>query len=452
MSNIINPYPTSWVKAIDEIDLLDFFHYKFPSFYWDNSRKAFVDHPNPALRSNKFVFFKGRDGRQNYISRASGSGGNLIHFIKNEICKGNTNWTTAINEELLTFYPLLETVKKTNNKKDINFQKIFENNNLSKEFILSGNLLNLHNSQKQYITGFRQISDNTLNSSEFKNVVKTYQPHDKKYYCIGIPLFNIKEDVVGVNRIFTYEKSDFFNEKKFVPGSDNRIGFSKSNKLEDTEKIIIAEGIFDGMAHYEIFKPKRSEYLFSNGELGRSKVAEMIKYIEQRNISTIELANDNDVKGNYFNLLFLSYIIPNLKLKSANNKAINISITEGDFVNMYNVNKMCDHFLNKNNKIVLDIAENQGNENMLEISDLFIFSRKNNNTEIDISLPNQKEFLEEFNNFIPNMFVKQDLHFSICKPISKDFNDDLKIHHSILSNEKTLDSNLDKEVDNNVSR
>ncbi|WP_159479715.1 toprim domain-containing protein [Chryseobacterium sp. 18068] len=440
-----------WEKAISEIDLIDYFTHKFPNFYWDNQRKAFVDNPNSSLRTDKFVFFKGKDGKQNYLSRASGNGGNLIHFIKNEICRGNTNWTHGVNEELSKLYPLLETLKKHDYKKEIDHHKIFENN-ISKEFQISGKLLNLHSSQKDYITGFRQISDNTLNSLEFLHVVKTYQPQDNKYYCIGIPLYNTKEDVVGVNRIFTYEKSDLFNEKKFLPGSDNRIGFSKSNTLIGTDTFIIGEGIFDGMAHYEIFKPKNSEYLFSNGELGRSKVAEMLKYIEGRNVNKIVFANDNDVKGNYFNLLFLSYIIPNLKLKSVNNKSINISITDGDFVNMINVNKMCDYFLNKNNKIVNAISENKGNENMLEISDLFIFSRKNNTTEIDISLPNQKEFLEEFNNFIPNMFVKQDLHFSICKPISKDFNDDLKIHHSILSNEKNLDSNLDKEVDNNVSR
>lgn len=427
-----------WNKAIDEIDLIDYFKHKFPSFYWDNSRKAFIDNPDPSLRSNKFVFFKGKDGKQNYISRNTGNGGNLIHFIKNEIANRNTNWATTVNEELSNFYPLLAEIKKNITKNEYDIRQVF-NNHISSEFQLTGKLLPLHEKQKDFITGHREISLTTINSPEFRNAVKTYQPFNQKYFCIGVPLVNIEESIVGVNKIFTYEKSDFFNEKRFEPGSDNRNGFSKSNKLDSTDTFIISEGIWDGMAHFEIYKPKNSEYLFSNGELGINKANAMLKYIDKREVKNIVLANDNDMKGNYFNLLILSQIIPNLKLKGATDKMISLSIVEGDKVNISKVNEMCNHFLNKNNELVQAIAENKGGKNLLEVSDLFIYSRKGATNEIEITLPLQKDFIEEFNNFLPEMFAEQEIKYKISKATTKDFNDDLKLI-------KSQKKNFEKEI------
>ena len=63
-----------WRKALEEINLIDYFKYKYPNFFYDQGRKAFVDNSNPSLRTNKFVFFKGKDGYLNYIERAGGNG------------------------------------------------------------------------------------------------------------------------------------------------------------------------------------------------------------------------------------------------------------------------------------------------------------------------------------------------------------------------------------------
>lgn len=312
-----------WNLAIEQINLTQYFLYKFPNFYWDNYRKAYVDNPSASLRSNKYIFFKGRDGKQNYIYRHSGKGGNLINFIKNEICNSNEDWHKKVNEELSNFDPGIKTLVERNlQEKQTNTINAYYQR---KEFSLCGYLLPLHQNQESYITEYRKISNKVMQSPLFSEVIKTYTPEEKKSYCIGIGLYNTKMDLVGLNRIFTQPNTILFNQKKFLKDSDNRTGFSKSNTLENTRTFILTESIWDAMAHFELYNPKRTEYLISNGEISITKAKEIISYLKKRKAKTIILANDNDTRGSYFNLLCLSLLIDELEIRTIGKNQIEIS-------------------------------------------------------------------------------------------------------------------------------
>ncbi|REC40567.1 hypothetical protein [Chryseobacterium sp. 5_R23647] len=435
-----------WDAASKNIDLRDYITYRFPNFYISQRHPVtsksveLVDNDDPSLRTNKYgVFFK--NGVWLYNSRYTDKGGDFVQFVKNEVARGR-DWEKVINEELEKYYPVQYELREKNK----HFPTPIPSNRIGVGFQLNGKLYSLFKGSLEYITEFRKLSLNTINSPVFKDVAKSYIAQGKKSYCIGIPLINTKEEMVGLNRIFTYKESTLFNEKRFLSTSDNTYGFSKSNTLKNTEKFILCEGIWDGMAHYELNQPKNVEYIFSNGELGKDKAIEILKYIEQRGVKNIEFANDNDLRGNIFDLLLLNLLIPNLKLKASSKEVLTISIIAGESVFSSKVEEMLNHFLSKNNDLVNTIKANNGNETMLSQNDLFIFNKKNESNEIEISLPNRKDYISDFNNFAIHMFSYPN-EISISKAESKDFNDDLKTIKT--ANLKTdLEISVEKTTDN----
>lgn len=435
-----------WEAANQNIDLRDYITYRLPNFYisrkhTNNSTEVtLVDNDDPSLRSDKYGVFK-KNGIWLYVSRHTPNGGNFVQFVKNEIAKGE-NWQRILNQELERYYPVQFELREKNK----HFPEPIPSKRIGVGFQLKGKLYSLFKGSLEYITEFRKLSLNTINSPVFKDVAKSYIAQGKKSYCIGIPLINTKEEMVGLNRIFTYKESTLFNEKKFLATSDNTYGFSKSNTLKNTEKFILCEGIWDGMAHYELNQPKNVEYIFSNGELGKNKAIEILKYIEQRGVKKIEFANDNDLRGNIFDLILLNLLIPNLKLKASSPEVLTISIIAGESVISSKVEEMLNHFLSKNNDLVNTIKANNGNETMLSQSDLFIFNKKNESNEIEIYLPNRKDYISDFNNFAINMFSYPN-EISISKAESKDFNDDLKAIKAANLN-TNLETSVEKTTDN----
>lgn len=416
-----------WQKAKEEIDLMDYFYYRFPNFHRaSNAGKShiYVDNGNKLLRSDKYEFIKGKDGFTNYFSRHSSGAGNLIHFIKNEVAHNSDNWRNIVNEELGLFYPLLEEFKQRIEKEPIKYSKPTEEKQLV-DFSAQGKLLPLNNNQLPYLTNFRQLSIDTINSPLFKNVICSYKDHLKNFYCIGIPVINEQEQTIGINRIFTYENSQYFNQKLFVAGSDNYNGFTKSNTFSDTNRFVICEGIFDAMAHFEIYRLQKTEYICSNGELGNNKLNNILRYIKTRNANEIILANDNDIRGNYFDLHIISHLIPSLKIKAFNKKFVSLSIVEGNSIYAKEVDTILNRLLLINDKVINEIKVSSGDKTMLESSDLVIFSKNSETNEIDITLPYQNEFLSLFNKFVVEIFQSKDYKITIEKSDLKDFNADL---------------------------
>lgn len=413
-----------WDQAMEQIDLAEYLMYKFPSFYYDKERKSYVDHPDPKMRSGKFAIIprhKTKDGFDNFIFRNTGKGGNFLAFIRNHVATGDSKWQDVVNKEIQEYLPHMDALKKNGTtRKEVKTENY--NNHVTKEFQVSGKFLPLHQGQLKYITQFRKISEETLNSKPFKDLVKSYQPINQKFFCIGIPLLNTEENIVGVNKIMTIENSDFYNEKLFEPGSDNRLGFSKSNRLERTDKFVIMESTWDSMAHYELKAPGNTEYISSNGEVGLHKAHAIISYIEARGVNNIILANDNDTKGHLFDLMFLCQLVPNLKFKDVNKETVTVSIIFNDNVDSVKIRDLVDNTRQKNS-IVKD--ENSVSTDLCEVK----YNKES--CETIFQIPNTKEFLKLFNSHIPGMFYNLPKQISIEKADNKDFNDDLKIKKEV---------------------
>lgn len=429
----MNQKMLNWEDAISTIDLVEYFNYKFPNFYYDQSRKAYVDNSNPQLRSDKFVFFKGKDGKQNYLSRHSGLGGNLINFIANHIVNNNNNKWEAVNQELQTFDQLLPAVKnEIKNKVSLNIKEELFNNEITDKFQLTGKFYPLHANQLNYITKEREIIASVVNSPTFKDVAKSYVSQNSNNFVIGVPLIDENKNVVGVFKNNTQTNYANAIPKSFEKGSQNQIGFSKSNDILNSKSFTLTESIWDAMAHFQLKRPDNSEYIFTNGELAQNKINSILNYAEKRGISKFNLAHDNDARGHYFDLMFINQVSPGIKMNNFGNKYISIAFKIDDNVNLKKLEKML-LLMNQLDKNTLQYIQSNFNKTdamqLIKDTNALSYFLKNENS-YQFILPNEGKYISEFNQFSLEIFnnVKKDI--SIEKSISKDFNDDLKLMNS----------------------
>lgn len=432
-----------WQNAIKEINLVDFFRYKMPHFFYDNNRKAFVDNLDPKLRSDKFEFFKGRDGQQNYISRATGNAGNLIHFIKNHVVTQSDNVWKQINVELASYQDNLPEIqnhlKTSENKQNYPNQIQLYSNRMSEEFQVRGELLPLHEKQLAYITDFRKIKMETIKSPLFKNVLQSYKS-ESNFYSIGLPIKNIENQIVGILKTYTNDQYDNFNVKRFEKDSNNDVGFSTSNSITDSiaskdkqgaRNLTITESVWDAMAHYEIQKPKNSDYLFTNGEVSLNKSYIIKQYYDKKAFNSLTLAMDNDKKGQQFELFILSQFIPDLNVNYVDDKYISVGINydqnnidSTQFKNMLRgFNKIDEENLSYLTKSVV----NKDFLRKLVLQEKGIsFVKKEKENFYEIIVPMQKDYISLFNEQIIKIFNAISKKVNIEKSQTKDWNDDLK--------------------------
>lgn len=432
-----------WQNAIKEINLVDFFRYKMPHFFYDNNRKAFVDNLDPKLRSDKFEFFKGRDGHQNYISRATGNAGNLIHFIKNHVVTKSDNVWKEINVELASYQDNLPEIqnylKTSENKQNYPNQIQLYSNRMSEEFQVRGELLPLHEKQLAYITDFRKIKMETIKSPLFKNVLQSYKS-ESNFYSIGLPIKNIENQIVGILKTYTNDQYDNFNVKRFEKDSNNDVGFSTSNSITDSiaskdkqgaRNLTITESVWDAMAHYELQKPKNSDYLFTNGEVSLNKSYIIKQYYDKKAFNSLTLAMDNDKKGQQFELFILSQFIPDLNVNYVDDKYISVGINydqnnidSTQFKNMLRgFNKIDEENLSYLTKSVV----NKDFLRKLVLQEKGIsFVKKEKENFYEIIIPMQKDYISLFNEQIIKIFNAISKKVNIEKSQTKDWNDDLK--------------------------
>lgn len=430
-----------WQKAIKEINLIDFFRYKMPSFFYDSNRKAFVDHFDPKQRSDKFEFFLGKDGNQNYISRATGNGGNLIHFIKNHIATDSNNVWKEINKELNEYRNnlprILEEVRSRESLQNYPNQAQLFHNRMQEDFQVQGEFLPLHERQLEYITKFRKINKETIDSPLFKNVVQSYKSISN-FYSIGLKIKDIDEKVVGVIKTYTNEQYDNFNIKKFEINSKNDIAFSTSNKLptspgekQGARNLTITESVWDALSHYELKYPKNTEYLFSNGEISLNKSYIIKQFYDKRAYTSLSLAMDNDKKGHQFELFILSQFIPDMKVNYVDNKFISVGIIyDENNLDSSQFRQMIRGFSKidqENLKYLNDNVPTKEFIRKLIVEEKGIsFIKKDKEKYYEIIIPMQKNYLALFNEQIIRIFNSVAKKVEIEKSITKDWNDDLR--------------------------
>ncbi|WP_139423929.1 toprim domain-containing protein [Chryseobacterium mulctrae] len=442
------PLMINWDQAMNEINLMDFFVYKFPNFFYDKSRDAFVDNLDPKLRTNKFQFGKGKDGRQNYFVRGSGTPGNLIHFIKNFVVQHESKVWEGVNRELIAYKSNLETIKQNlttvyeKQKLNEDFRNKMFTRELSDEFILKGKFYPIHQNQKDYVTNYRQISIETLNHPLFQNIVKSFKDEKDPFFTLAFEIKDTSGKVVGVQKINTNPDYDNFNSKRFVSGTQNDVGFGFSNTVEidkinlqvNTKQggrnLFVTESLWDAMAHFEVNKPQNAEYISTNGEIGENKAFKLKQYFELRAFEKITLATDNDKRGSFFDTIIISSLIPEIKINYKDTDFLSISLSLHDKESFAKAEKIASKFKEIDKKTVNFLSDVLPRNMAIEIINqemVISYVKRNSKSELEFIVPNTKEYLESFNNLSLQIFPGLNKKISIQKSISKDWNDDLKL-------------------------
>ena len=378
-------YLINWDKIKTEIDIEQYFLFKMGSLYSFNKYK------------------------QAYVLDKKENNGDIIQFIKKRILQNTDASPEEINRELQNYLSLGD-IKYIPKKKAAHFPLNIQPK--EKEFKVYGNIIHKIDQHYKYLTCFRRLSNNTLESDLFKNIFFTYQTYSNE--SLGFYLNNIDGEIVGINRIQT-EENEFFNKKWFDKDSQNRVGFTFSNKLTDTETLSICESIFDAISFYELYKLESLQYCSTNGELSFRKAQLLKDYFIKNDFKNIILGNDNDLAGNYFNLNIIGNFIEGIyNIRKSKN---NICVEFQSIIDNKKINVLLQFFKKSNSKYSLDdkteLPQSYFTETLSQNINgyFFIISNKQESIQFFIGLLMRTWNLEST--------------ITIYQPIHKDFNEDL---------------------------
>ncbi|PQA92083.1 Toprim-like [Chryseobacterium piscicola] len=406
-------YLINWDKIKNEVDIEQYFLFKMGSLYtFDRYKQAYVSDKN-GNHGDIIRFFKHeKTGVKMYYSIVSQDSGDIIQFIRKRILQNTDATSEEINRELKNYLGvgnIRYIPKREAGHFEVNSQPE------EKEFKVYGHIIQKIDQHYKYLTGFRKLSPKALESNLFKNIFFTYKTYSNE--SLGFYLKDINGKIVGINRIQT-EENEFFNKKWFDRNSHNRVGFTFSDKLPDTETLSIFESTFDAISFYEIYKLKSVQYCSTNGELSFRKAQLLNDYFFKNDFKNIILGNDNDIAGNYFNLNITGTFIKEITniRKSENNVCIELQ----SIMNNTKINILLQFFKKSNNKYSLDdktdLPQSYFTETLSENINVYFFI-----------IPNE---LESIQFFVGLLLRAWDLErvITIHQPVHKDFNEDL-IHY-----------------------
>lgn len=399
----------NWEKIKDEVDIEAYFLSKMGQFFmFDKYKKAYVERNSDGSVGDIIRFFRHRDtGVKMYYSISYQDSGDIIQFIKNRILKDSAASYDKINEELRIFLGSTDSYEirtETLSKKD--------NIKSNKKFYPDGNIILEIDNHLDYLINYRKFSLETIHSETFGNLFFSYitnQNNTLSYY-----LKDINGEIVGINRIQTKD-NQYFNKKWFAPASNNSVGFTWSREVENTETLSVFESIFDAMAYYEIFRPKNTQFVATNGELGFKKASLLIQYFKGKGFKNIELCNDKDLAGQYFNLNLIGNIIPIFKNIKKSEKTINMDIVSESSDTKTNL--LLKFFKKTDPKSELKTEESFPQMYYQEtLSDSV--------TKTSLIIATDSESIHFFVSLLIDIFdLKSTVEIKI--PVNKDFNDDL---------------------------
>ncbi|MEG2162502.1 toprim domain-containing protein [Chryseobacterium sp.] len=403
-------YLINWEKIKTEIDIEQYFLFKMGSLYsFDKYKQAYVSDKNGGYGDIIRFFTHERTGVKMYYSIASQDSGDIIQFIRKRILQSIDASPAEINKELqnylglgdITYIPKKEVPHLPLNR------KVEE-----KEFKGYGNIIQKIDQHHKYLTDFRKLSQSAIESDLFKNIFFTYQTYSNE--SLGFYLHDINGKIVGINRIQT-EENEFFNKKWFEKDSQNRVGFTFSNKSSSTETLSIFESIFDAISFYELQKLKSLHYCSTNGELSFRKAQLLKKYFIKNDFKKIILGNDNDLAGNYFNLNIIGTFVEEITniRKSESNVCIELQGVAGN----KKISVLLQFFKKASSKYSLDdsteLPQSYFTETLSQNINVYYFI-----------IPNEQESIQFFVGLLLRAWGMED-KISIYQPIHKDFNEDL---------------------------
>ena len=399
----------NWDKIKSEIDIEQYFLFKMGSlFSFDKYKRAYVSDSNENHGDIIRFFYHEKSGIKMYYSIVFQDSGDIIQFIKKRILQNTNASPEEINQELKGYLGLGDV------NQQIKYKTVHFENKQPKDtnYQIHGDIIQKIEQHYHYLLNYRKLSQTALQSQLFVDVFFTYKSNSNE--SLAFYLKDVNDRVVGINRIQTQE-NEFFNKKWFDKSSQNRVGFTFSNKLPDTETLSIFESIFDAISFHEIYKPESTQYCSTNGELSFRKANLLAEYFGKNNFRKLILGNDNDLAGNYFNLNIIgSFIkeITNIR-KSENNICIELQSVTGE----KKTNVLLQFFKKSTQKFALD------DKNDFPQS-YFTETLSNNSNIYFFMISNTQESIQFFVGLLMRAWNLENT-ITIYQPISKDFNEDL---------------------------
>lgn len=268
----------------------------------------------------------------------------------------------------------------------------------------------------------RGFSERTLENPIFKGVFfeRSYNKDGIVHTNTAIKLFNY-EGLAGLSQRNTSFKGCLGN--RF-----DSLATSIPTKGTESDVYYLGESFLDCVAHYElnekVLKDKNVAYLSSEGAITSGQIALFNKFVNEKNPKEIVTIFDKDLAGMAYNLKVNSEL--HLDGKTSNsvvtfhedkvNKMVYLSISNPKG-NEDELGKTLSTLFSKSN--FADIVDNPAVDVQLMVKD-------NNLTTYQIAIPRQYDMLERAIEKIQELRFGPEKNISIEKPITLDFNDDLK--------------------------
>lgn len=401
---------------------------------YDNSLKICVS------QSKKYA------SQQHYSNLHDQSdGGSLYTFIKNRIKDGTIVPPIQTFRETEAIASVLkEYLNMPIEEKESFREKIPEKKPNQPFFEPEGRLFMKTAINTTLLSQIRKISKSTYEHSLFKG---TYFNCNKEVDSrrrgsdLAFPCYRADGTLGGVNiRYFNQHRSKCAS--MFMANSEHDKSIWHSNIPEKIDKVFVSESEFDCMAHFELTQNPNTLYISHQGNLMPGQVDAIMSLLRE-NISRftsgfkLQLGADNDSRGSHYDLMLICGAAAT-KEKNAAKCYINEipAKTEGYKAHIITVRAdLYEDF----KKVCLSSPKS---ENMkVETND--------EHKTVIVSRPRDDKFADDA---LTSMVINSQLVRNIvkAKPMTKDWNDDLKLLKSI--NTKIKGMKMEKEMSYDLFR
>lgn len=270
----------------------------------------------------------------------------------------------------------------------------------------------------------RGINDGAINSPAFKG--RIFNMQDKGFTNTAFPYFSGGE-ISG----FEIRNHNFEGQLK---GSNRMHGIGLSNPPEITRQIFLTEGALDAISHYQLQPTPETLYVYFGGNLSLHQLYSLTQTKVQLPAGEHQfiLGFDKDWKGEEYRLKLLRYFAP---FESAGEPSApnvySFKMWSGSSQLLVSFTDALIATLNKRDAI-------GGIDQIADVSGPGITFHGSSNAVV-FSIPKDLHSLQLFNDAF--LATGKHLHIfseklTFLRPLTKDFNDDLKLYHQMSPKEK----------------
>lgn len=271
----------------------------------------------------------------------------------------------------------------------------------------------------------RGINDGAINSPTFKD--RIFNVQDKGFTNTAFPYFSAGE-ISG----FEIRNHNFEGQLK---GSNRMHGIGLSNPPERTRTIFLTEGALDAISHYQLQPTPDTLYVYFGGNLSLHQLCSLTQTKVQLPAGEPQfiLGFDKDWKGEEYRLKLLRYFAPFASAGEPSAPQVySFKMWSGSSPLLVAFTDALIATLKKSGAIAGDL------QHVAEGSGPGITFQGSSNT-VQFSIPKDLHSLQHFNDAF--LTTGKRLHIfsedlSFLRPMTKDFNDDLKLYHQIAQREK----------------